>query len=154
MQRKCLLLVVLLTVPALGQAPQCKGNPKVVSECFTVHGRARFGNGTPSLSNMANRYEAHTWSYSRPGGGRCRRSDLPEGNAEMARRRIRRFRRLSIHSRKDGAHADGVRRIGFASCRTRPTDKAITPRLAALTSRGRFVPSVSAYKSPRSAKDA
>lgn len=49
MLTKSLVLVVLLTTAALGQAPRCKGNPRVVGECFTIHGRARFGNGTPSL---------------------------------------------------------------------------------------------------------
>jgi hypothetical protein len=49
MRGKCLILIALLTIPVLSETPRCKGNPKVVGECFTVHGRARFGSGTPSL---------------------------------------------------------------------------------------------------------
>lgn len=29
--------------------PVCKGNPEVVGECFTVHGRLFASNGTPSI---------------------------------------------------------------------------------------------------------
>ena len=28
---------------------KCKENPAVIGDCFTIHGRMRFGNGTPSL---------------------------------------------------------------------------------------------------------
>jgi len=50
MPGKYLLLVALLSFATLGRpATLCKENPRVVGECFTVHGRARFGNGTPSL---------------------------------------------------------------------------------------------------------
>jgi hypothetical protein len=36
-------------VSVVSQAPQCKGNPKVVDACFLVHGRATYGAGTPAL---------------------------------------------------------------------------------------------------------
>ena len=49
MRKFYLLLFSLAAVPILSQAPLCKGNPKVIGECFTIHGRARFGSGTPSL---------------------------------------------------------------------------------------------------------
>ncbi len=29
--------------------PKCKGNVKLVGDCFTVHGRIQAGNGTPSI---------------------------------------------------------------------------------------------------------
>jgi len=29
--------------------PTCKGNKKLVGDCFTVHGRMQAGNGTPSV---------------------------------------------------------------------------------------------------------
>ena len=34
--------------------PQCKSNPKVVAACYTIHGRAQFGSGTPTLRNWPN----------------------------------------------------------------------------------------------------
>ena len=46
---KYFLTIALLIIPVFGEAPKCKGNPKVVSACYTVHGRATFGNGTPAL---------------------------------------------------------------------------------------------------------
>src|ERR1035437_2879386 len=42
-------VILLLAFPAFGATHQCKGNPKVVGACYVVHGRATFGNGTPSL---------------------------------------------------------------------------------------------------------
>jgi hypothetical protein len=38
-----------LTLPVLAAQPRCKGNPKVISACYTVHARARYGNGTPQM---------------------------------------------------------------------------------------------------------
>jgi hypothetical protein len=29
--------------------PKCKGNAKLVGDCFTIHGRMQAGNGTPSI---------------------------------------------------------------------------------------------------------
>jgi hypothetical protein len=40
---------VLIAIPAFGQGRVCKGNPQVVETCFTVHGRATVGPGTPAL---------------------------------------------------------------------------------------------------------
>jgi hypothetical protein len=48
-QMEALVLIVLLVGPAFAKSPSCKGNPKVVSACYVVHGRATFGNGTPTL---------------------------------------------------------------------------------------------------------
>ena len=44
-----LLAIVLLVIPVLGDQPKCKGNPEVIAACYTVHGRATFGPGTPAL---------------------------------------------------------------------------------------------------------
>ncbi len=45
-----LLASCLIAYSARGAAtPPCKGNPKLVGRCFTVHGRAEYGNGTPNL---------------------------------------------------------------------------------------------------------
>ena len=49
MKLRVLAVVMFLIVPTFGESRQCKGNPRVVSECFVVHGRATFGNGTPAL---------------------------------------------------------------------------------------------------------
>ena len=49
MLAKSLLFVLLLTIPSFGATADCKGNPQVIGQCFTVHGRATFGNGTPAL---------------------------------------------------------------------------------------------------------
>jgi hypothetical protein len=46
---KYLLTIVLLIIPTFGEQPKCKGNSKIVAACYTVHGRATFGNGTPAL---------------------------------------------------------------------------------------------------------
>jgi hypothetical protein len=43
------LLAVLIALPAASETPRCKGNSKVIDRCFTVHGRATFGPGTPAL---------------------------------------------------------------------------------------------------------
>jgi len=47
--RTLTLLAVLITLPIASETPQCKGNPKLIDKCFTVHGRATFGPGTPAL---------------------------------------------------------------------------------------------------------
>jgi len=44
-----MLLAVLITLPIAGETPRCKGNPKLIDQCFAVHGRATFGSGTPAL---------------------------------------------------------------------------------------------------------
>ena len=41
--------IVFLVIPAFAASPKCKGNPKVISACYVVHGRATFGPGTPAL---------------------------------------------------------------------------------------------------------
>ena len=46
---KYLLAIILLVIPVFGEQPNCKGNPKIVAACYTVHGKATFGNGTPAL---------------------------------------------------------------------------------------------------------
>lgn len=46
---KYLLTVVLLIISVFGEQPKCKENPKVVAACYTIHGRATFGPGTPAL---------------------------------------------------------------------------------------------------------
>ena len=44
MKRLCAML--LLVFPAFGAQPKCKGNPKVVDACYTVHGRLNLGADT------------------------------------------------------------------------------------------------------------
>lgn len=44
-----LATILLLAVSASSQTRQCKTNPKVVGACYTVHGRATYGDGTPAL---------------------------------------------------------------------------------------------------------
>ena len=34
---KHLLTIVLLIIPLFGEQPKCKGNPKVIAACYTVH---------------------------------------------------------------------------------------------------------------------
>jgi hypothetical protein len=46
---KQVLMIVVLIVPLFGEQPKCKGNPKIIAACYTVHGRATFGPGTPAL---------------------------------------------------------------------------------------------------------
>ncbi len=38
-----------IAAPCFTQVRQCKENPKLVSACYAVHGRATFGPGTPAL---------------------------------------------------------------------------------------------------------
>ncbi len=49
MEMKLLAGILLFVFPLFGQPRQCKGNPRVVGECYMIHGRATFGNGTPAL---------------------------------------------------------------------------------------------------------
>jgi len=49
METKLFVGILLLTTLAFGQPRACKTNPKVVGACYTVHGRATFGPGTPAL---------------------------------------------------------------------------------------------------------
>jgi hypothetical protein len=42
-------LVALLLAGAPAGAPQCKGNPAVIGQCFTLHGRLRAYNGNPTF---------------------------------------------------------------------------------------------------------
>jgi hypothetical protein len=46
---KYILTIALLIIPAFGEQPKCRGSPKVVAACYTVHGRATFGPGTSGL---------------------------------------------------------------------------------------------------------
>ncbi len=50
---RALSLFILLALPIAYSHAQktrsCKGNPKLVAECFIVHGRATVGNGTPQM---------------------------------------------------------------------------------------------------------
>jgi hypothetical protein len=43
------LLTLFITLPVASETLTCKRNPKVVDKCYTVHGRANFGPGTPAL---------------------------------------------------------------------------------------------------------
>jgi hypothetical protein len=45
---KQVLAIVLLVTCMSGEQPKCKGNPKVIGACYTIHGRATFGPGTPA----------------------------------------------------------------------------------------------------------
>jgi len=49
--KACLVMAVILAGASAeaDSKTQCKGNPKVVGACNVVHGRLRFGNGTPAL---------------------------------------------------------------------------------------------------------
>src|ERR1035437_2642164 len=49
MKKSALAVMLLLVLPVSGQSRQCMTNPKVVGACYTVHGRATFGDGTPQL---------------------------------------------------------------------------------------------------------
>ena len=49
MRMKLLIGILLIVTPIFGETRQCKSNPKVISVCYVVHGRATFGNGTPAL---------------------------------------------------------------------------------------------------------
>ena len=44
-----LAVMLILVIPTFGANRQCKDNPRVVSACYVVHGRATFGPGTPDL---------------------------------------------------------------------------------------------------------
>jgi hypothetical protein len=41
-------LALLLAAPFAGP-PRCKGNPALVGQCFTIHGRLRAYNGNPTF---------------------------------------------------------------------------------------------------------
>jgi hypothetical protein len=49
MRITALVLIMLFSTSAFCQSRLCKGNPKVIGACYVIHGRARFGNGTPTL---------------------------------------------------------------------------------------------------------
>jgi hypothetical protein len=47
-----LILLATLTMPSHAgeaQTPPCRGNPKLVGDCFTVHGRIATKNGGPAM---------------------------------------------------------------------------------------------------------
>ena len=46
---KRLLVILLMAVPAFAAPQKCKGNPKVVSACYSVHGRLQLGANTVRL---------------------------------------------------------------------------------------------------------
>jgi hypothetical protein len=49
MGMKLLLFILIVTLPVLSETSPCKGNPKVIGQCFSVHGRVTYGPGTPAL---------------------------------------------------------------------------------------------------------
>ena len=49
MRLGAIALITLLGLPAFGETRQCKGNSRLVGECYVVHGKATFGPGTPAL---------------------------------------------------------------------------------------------------------
>ena len=46
---KRLLVILLLSIPAFAEQPKCKGNPKVIAACYSVHGRVSQGADTVRL---------------------------------------------------------------------------------------------------------
>ena len=46
---KRLLVLLILVIPAFTAPPKCKGNPKVVGACYSVHGRLTRGADTVVL---------------------------------------------------------------------------------------------------------
>jgi hypothetical protein len=46
---KYLLAILMLAIPAFAAQPKCKGNPKVVAACYSVHGRLSQGADTVGL---------------------------------------------------------------------------------------------------------
>jgi hypothetical protein len=45
-----LSLAAVVTIPVQSQqGRQCRGNPKLIGQCFKVHGRVRIGNGGPQM---------------------------------------------------------------------------------------------------------
>ncbi len=46
---KRLLVILVLAIPSFAAQPKCKGNPKVVSACYSVHGRLTQGADTVRL---------------------------------------------------------------------------------------------------------
>jgi hypothetical protein len=44
-----LWVILLVVVPTFAAEPQCKGNPKVIDGCYTVHGRLALGADTVRL---------------------------------------------------------------------------------------------------------
>ena len=53
--RKCFMAAVCCLLGAnwsfaMPQAPKCKGNKRLVGDCFTVHGRMRLGEGGPAIT--------------------------------------------------------------------------------------------------------
>ena len=43
---KQLLVVLLIAIPAFAAPPKCKGNPKVIDACYSIHGRLTRGADT------------------------------------------------------------------------------------------------------------
>ena len=43
---KQLMAMLLIVVPAFGGPPKCKGNPKVIGACYSIHGRLTPGADT------------------------------------------------------------------------------------------------------------
>jgi hypothetical protein len=49
MRGTIVLFAVFIALPVASRPLTCKGNSEVIDKCFTVHGRATFGSGTPAL---------------------------------------------------------------------------------------------------------
>ena len=45
----CMAFVALLLAASFAGPPRCKGNPALVGQCFTIHGRLRAYNGNPTF---------------------------------------------------------------------------------------------------------
>jgi hypothetical protein len=43
------LVLLVMAFPAFAAAPKCKGNPKVIGDCYSVHGRLTTGADTIRL---------------------------------------------------------------------------------------------------------
>jgi hypothetical protein len=46
---KSFFVLLVLVIPAFAEAPKCKGNPKVIGACYSVHGRLTSGADTIRL---------------------------------------------------------------------------------------------------------
>jgi hypothetical protein len=46
---KQLLIILVIAIPALAGQPTCKGNPRIVAACYSVHGRLSRGADTVGL---------------------------------------------------------------------------------------------------------
>ena len=49
MAMRTVLLLLIMVIPAFAAPPECKGNPKVIGACYSVHGRLTRGADTVGL---------------------------------------------------------------------------------------------------------